>query len=71
MLQQLRGEPRTAVMPVAVLSTDLGPGSAIRSLSAAIIHPLTSPPRLHELFRLIGPIARRRKVASRATVSSH
>jgi CheY-like chemotaxis protein/anti-sigma regulatory factor (Ser/Thr protein kinase) len=70
MLEQLRNEPRTAAMPIAVLSTDIGPDSAIRSMSAAIIHPLTSPPQLHELFRLIGPIARRRKVASRATVNS-
>src|SRR4029077_6546876 len=33
MRKQLRNEPRTAAMPVAVLSTDIGPDSAIRSMS--------------------------------------
>jgi signal transduction histidine kinase len=64
MLQRLRAAPETAAIPVAVLSTQLGRITPY-TLSAGTTHPLTNPPQLHELFKIIVPIARRRKVAFR------
>jgi len=63
-VQQLHGAPETAEIPVVMLS--VRPASAeseeARSRGAGLV--LAKPLRVHELFRIIGPIAQRRHVAS-------
>lgn len=60
-LKELKAEPATAAIPVAVLSADASPGTVRRLVSAGALTYLTKPLVLADLDELLGSVSHRQQ----------